>query len=243
MAAAQANDPEAAEAIFGGGDEEERYRVELARPGDRQRLLNRCSIAPSQLHPNAWLAIRCFELVTEFLELPQDPKVFLYLFTFFSPNVEGKTRKGYMSVRSGKYRRIFGLFLFYWIFNAGLNYIPMMYKRLNVDQRDTADVLLWLFSKRRLKEKAVLGDYERAKRVIVKTAGHNTTLARLRVIMQSNPQGLRAPSPLASQASSLAPEGRNSTNVGGGPILGWRFLRPSEKRSLFPKSRSLPRLL
>ncbi|MED6172667.1 hypothetical protein PIB30_052192 [Stylosanthes scabra] len=36
----------------------------------QQRLLNRASVAPSQLHPNAWSSIRCFELVTEFLELP-----------------------------------------------------------------------------------------------------------------------------------------------------------------------------
>ncbi|MED6226547.1 hypothetical protein PIB30_104827, partial [Stylosanthes scabra] len=36
----------------------------------QQRLLNRASVAPSQLHPNAWASIRCFELVTEFLQLP-----------------------------------------------------------------------------------------------------------------------------------------------------------------------------
>ncbi|MED6188128.1 hypothetical protein PIB30_083085 [Stylosanthes scabra] len=112
--------------IFEGGDLERRYRVEAARPGDRvmftefgvrvpfsdfqQRLLNWDFVAPSQLHPNAWSAIRCFELVTEYLELPQDPEVFLYLFTFFSPNTEGKTKKGYMSIRPGKHRKIFGLY-------------------------------------------------------------------------------------------------------------------------------------
>ncbi|MED6165200.1 hypothetical protein PIB30_097312 [Stylosanthes scabra] len=96
--------------IFGGGELERRYRVEAARPGDQQRLLNPAFVALSQLHPNAWSAIRCFELVTEVLELPQDPNVFLYLFTLFSPNTEGKTKKGYMSVRPGKYRKIFGLY-------------------------------------------------------------------------------------------------------------------------------------
>ncbi|MED6125989.1 hypothetical protein PIB30_073932 [Stylosanthes scabra] len=30
----------------------------------QQRLMNRTSVSPSQLHPNAWSAIRCFELVT-----------------------------------------------------------------------------------------------------------------------------------------------------------------------------------
>ncbi|MED6222890.1 hypothetical protein PIB30_068811 [Stylosanthes scabra] len=76
----------------------------------QQRLLNRASVAPSQLHPNAWSAIRCFELVTDSLRLPQDPETFLYLFTLFSPNTEGKTKKGYMSVHPGKHRKIFGLY-------------------------------------------------------------------------------------------------------------------------------------
>ncbi|MED6200437.1 hypothetical protein PIB30_085068 [Stylosanthes scabra] len=40
----------------------------------QQRLLNRASVAPSQLHPNACASIRCFELVTEFLQLPQEPE-------------------------------------------------------------------------------------------------------------------------------------------------------------------------
>ncbi|MED6202901.1 hypothetical protein PIB30_110246, partial [Stylosanthes scabra] len=76
----------------------------------QQRLLNRASVAPSQLHPNSWSSIRCFELVTEFLELSQDPEVFLYLFKLYSSNTSGKTKKGYMSVRPGKYRKIFALY-------------------------------------------------------------------------------------------------------------------------------------
>ncbi|MED6178291.1 hypothetical protein PIB30_106154 [Stylosanthes scabra] len=76
----------------------------------QQRLLNRASVAPSQLHPNSWSSIRCFELVTEFLELPQDPEVFLYLFKLYSSNTSGKTKKGYMFVRPGKYRKIFALY-------------------------------------------------------------------------------------------------------------------------------------
>ncbi|MED6134476.1 hypothetical protein PIB30_037443 [Stylosanthes scabra] len=76
----------------------------------QQHLLNRASVAPSQLHPNSWSSIRCFELVTEFLELPQGPEVFLYLFKLYSSNTSGKTKKGYMSVRLGKYRKIFALY-------------------------------------------------------------------------------------------------------------------------------------
>ncbi|MED6184482.1 hypothetical protein PIB30_047804 [Stylosanthes scabra] len=115
--------------LFGGGDLEWRYRVEAARRGERvcflnldhptvphwlwvnevmftefgvrvpfsnfqQRLLNRASVAPSPLHPNPWSSICCFELVTEFLELAQDPE----------------TKKGYMSARPGKNRKIFALY-------------------------------------------------------------------------------------------------------------------------------------
>ncbi|MED6169334.1 hypothetical protein PIB30_020467 [Stylosanthes scabra] len=76
----------------------------------QQRLLNRACIAPSQLHSNAWASIRCFELVTSFLELPQEPEVFLCLFKFYSSNTSKKTRKGYMSVRPTKNRKIFGLY-------------------------------------------------------------------------------------------------------------------------------------
>ncbi|MED6127946.1 hypothetical protein PIB30_092921 [Stylosanthes scabra] len=67
-------------------------------------------MAPLQLHPNAWLSIRCFKLVTEFLELPQDPEVFLYLFKLYCSNTSGKTEKGYMSVRPGKNQKIFALY-------------------------------------------------------------------------------------------------------------------------------------
>ncbi|MED6175069.1 hypothetical protein PIB30_075026 [Stylosanthes scabra] len=131
--------------IFGGGELERRYKVEVAHRGERvcfmnlrhpkvphwlwvnevmftefgvrvpffdfqQCLLNRFCIAPSQLHPNAWASIRFFELVTEWLGLPQEPEVFMTLFTFYSSNTSGKTKKGYMSVRPTNKRKIFGLF-------------------------------------------------------------------------------------------------------------------------------------
>ncbi|MED6122198.1 hypothetical protein PIB30_037539 [Stylosanthes scabra] len=271
--------------ICGGGEEDEHYRVELPRRGERicelnlehprvphwlwvnevmftefgvrisftsfqQRLLQRCFVAPSQFHPNAWSSIRCFELVTEYLELLQDPEVFLYLFTVFSPNAEGKTKKGYMSVRPGKYLRIFGLyeesfhdfkgryfkvfpvgdhppfwltlerdagrFPSYWSKDAGLNYVPVSYKRLNDEQRDTADILLWLFSKRFLKPKAVLGNPERAREEILNMAGGKKSLALLRQAMQQNPQGPIILDPTSGQASSSNPEGGGSSTVGGG---------------------------
>ncbi|MED6224647.1 hypothetical protein PIB30_086182 [Stylosanthes scabra] len=95
--------------LFGGGDLERRYRVEASRLGNGSSPQPSFR-APSQLHPNVWSSIRCFELVTEFLELPQDPEVFLYLFKLYSSNTSGKTKKGYTSVRSGKHRKIFGLY-------------------------------------------------------------------------------------------------------------------------------------
>ncbi|MED6164039.1 hypothetical protein PIB30_085835 [Stylosanthes scabra] len=116
--------------LFGGGGLEQRYGVEAARHGERwvnevmftdfgvrvpftdfqQCLLNWASMAPSQLHPKAWASIRCFELVTEFLQLPQEPEVFLFLFKFYYSNTWGRTEKGYMSVRPTKNRKIFTLY-------------------------------------------------------------------------------------------------------------------------------------
>ncbi|MED6194596.1 hypothetical protein PIB30_030092 [Stylosanthes scabra] len=241
--------------ICGGGEEEEHYRVELPRRGERvcelnlehprvphwlwvnevmftefgvripftsfqQRLLQRCFIAPSQFHPNAWSSIRCFELVTEYLELPQDPEVFLYLFTVFSPNAEGKAKKGYMSVFSvGDHPPFWltlewdaGRFPSYWSKDAGLNYVPVSYKKLNEEQRDTADILLWLFSKCFLKPKAVLGNPERAREAILEMAGGKKSLALLRQAMQANPQGPVILNPTSGQASSSNPEGGGSSN-------------------------------
>ncbi|MED6219479.1 hypothetical protein PIB30_036167 [Stylosanthes scabra] len=225
------------------------FGVRIPFTSFQQRLLQRCLVAPSQFHPNAWSAIRCFELVTEFLELPQDPEVFLFLFTVFSPNADGKTKKGYMSVRPGKGRRIFGLyeesfhdfkgryfkifpvgdhppfwltlegdagrFPSYWSKDAGVNYVPVSYKRLNEDQRDTADILLWLFSKQNLSPKALLSNPERSRKPVVKMAGKNKTLANLRWYMMANPQGPVVLGPSGGQASASVPEGGASSTAGG----------------------------
>ncbi|MED6171081.1 hypothetical protein PIB30_037280 [Stylosanthes scabra] len=216
------------------------FGVRIPFSSFQQWLLHRCFVAPSQFHPNAWSSIRCFELVTKYLELPQDPEVFLYLFTVFSPNAEGKSKKGYMSVRPGKYRRIFGLneesfhdfkgryikvfpvgdhppfwltlerdagqFPSNWSKDAGLNYTPVTYKKLNEDQRDRTDILLWLFSKHHLKPKAVLGNPKRSREAILEMAGKNKTLALLR-------QGLSFSSPSSGQTSLSVPKGGGSSNV------------------------------
>ncbi|MED6169135.1 hypothetical protein PIB30_018473 [Stylosanthes scabra] len=167
----------------------------------QQRLLNRACVAPSQLHPNAWVSIRCFELVTEWLQLPQEPEVFLCLFTFYSANTQGKMKKGYMSVRPTKYRKIFGLFEdsfhdfkvgthrpfwlsleedgrfpSYWTDRAGFDVAPVTYKGLRAHQKDTVDVLTALFAKNNLAPKVLLGRPEIARRDVVMMAGNDVTL-------------------------------------------------------------------
>ncbi|MED6151573.1 hypothetical protein PIB30_083784 [Stylosanthes scabra] len=229
----------------------------------QQRLLNRASVAPSQLHPNVCSVIRCFELVTDSLRLPQDPEVFLYLFTLFSPNTEGKTKKGYMSVRPGKHRKIFGLYedsfhdfkgcLFkifpvgkhrpfwlslegqgrfprYWSRDAGMDYVPVTYKGLNADQKDTADILVKLFSERNLKPKTISSNPSEAREAIVDMAGKEVTLERLcPLIHPGASQSVPAifvpapgpsktpvePQPILAGGDVAFPEGGGLSNVGG----------------------------
>ncbi|MED6123847.1 hypothetical protein PIB30_053374 [Stylosanthes scabra] len=224
--------------ICGGGEEERLYRVELRRRGERfgvripftpfqQRLLQRCFVAPSQFHPDPWSVIRCFELVTEFLELPQDPEVFLYFFTVFSPNAEGKSKKGYMSVGPGKYRRIFGLYeesfhdfkgRYFKVFPVGDH--PPFWLTLERDAGRFPSY--WSkdaglnYVPQNLRPKAILGNPERARATIAKMAEKNKTLANLRRAMVANPQGLIVLSSSAGQASSSIPEGGSFSNVDGG---------------------------
>ncbi|MED6155169.1 hypothetical protein PIB30_002897 [Stylosanthes scabra] len=117
----------------------------------QQRLLNRACVAPSQLHPNAWASIRCFKLVTEWLQLPQEPEVFMCLFTFYSAN----TQDSFHDFK-GRYFKILpvgthcpfwlslegdGRFLSYWTDRAGFDVAPMTYKGLRAHQKETVDVL------------------------------------------------------------------------------------------------------
>ncbi|MED6215805.1 hypothetical protein PIB30_001422 [Stylosanthes scabra] len=215
--------------ICGGGEEEGNYRVELPRRGERicelnldhlrvphwlwvnevmltefgvhipftsfqQRLLQRCFVTPSQFHSNAWSAIRCFELLKTTHDAHASPVSCHPPF--------------WLTLERGA-----GHFPSYWSKDAGLNYTPVSYRTLNDEQRDTADVLLWLFSKRPLKPKAVLGNPEYAREAIVKMAGKNKTMSQLRRVMQANPQGLIVLSQSGGHVSSSAPEGGSSMNV------------------------------
>ncbi|MED6165016.1 hypothetical protein PIB30_095662 [Stylosanthes scabra] len=195
----------------------------------QQRLLNRASVAPSQLHPNAWASIRSFELVTEFLQLPQEPEVFLCLFKFYSANTSGR----YFKIFAVGNHRPFWLFLEgddlfppYWSDQAGFDIAPVKYEGLNADKRDTADILTFLFSNNNLSSKSLLNSPEESRKAIAKMAGNDTRLARLcRLVRPAPAKSLPTPStvPAKSLPSSSAvpakstqaePDGGSSTDVG-----------------------------
>ncbi|MED6189164.1 hypothetical protein PIB30_093165 [Stylosanthes scabra] len=198
----------------------------------QQRLLNRASVAPSQFHPNTWSAIRYFE----FLELPQDPEVFLFLFTFFSLNTEGKSKKGYISVRLGKYRKILScmrtLSMILKISDSGMDYVLVTYRGLNAEQKDTADILVKLFSKWNLEPKFVLSRQSEVRKAIVKMVENDVTLERLRRLLRPSPLGSalgasgrtlsasvpppNVPRPASVSRTQAFPEGGGSSNAGGG---------------------------
>ncbi|MED6151861.1 hypothetical protein PIB30_086425 [Stylosanthes scabra] len=220
----------------------------------QQRLLNWASVAPSQLHPNAWASIRCFELVTEFLQLPQEPEVFLCLFKFYSSNTSGRTKKGYKSVRPMKNQKIFtlyedsfhdfkgryfnifavgdhrpfwlslegdGLFPLYWSDQAGFDIAPVKYEGLNVDKRDTADILTFFFSKNNLSSKSLLSSPEESQKAIG-NLGNFTSDSSSFFIFLSLPSSSAAVPVSAAQVvpaesvgkTQAEPDRGSSTNVG-----------------------------
>ncbi|MED6198301.1 hypothetical protein PIB30_064941 [Stylosanthes scabra] len=61
-----------------------------------------------------------------------------------------------------------GRFTSYWSFEAGPKYVPVSYKRLNAELTDVADILIFLFWKRLLKAKAILGNQLEAQKLIGK---------------------------------------------------------------------------
>ncbi|MED6185268.1 hypothetical protein PIB30_055407 [Stylosanthes scabra] len=238
--------------------------VEAARRGERVCFLNVDHptvphwLWMNELHPNPWSSIHCFELVTEFSELPQDPEVFLYLFKLYCSNTSGKTKKGYMSVRPGKNRKIFALyedsfhdfkgcyfkifpvwdhrpfwlslegdgrFPSYWSDQAGFEIVPATYQRLNADQRDTADILVHLFSKNNLNPKFIMNSSDEARKAIMEMAGNDVTLSRLQNLLHLPPtrvnpslsghqSGGRARSPPAVTTSRVVLKGGSSSGVG-----------------------------
>ncbi|MED6156877.1 hypothetical protein PIB30_018448 [Stylosanthes scabra] len=121
----------------------------------QQRLLNRACVAPTQLHPNAWASIRCFELVTEWLQLPQEPEVFMCLFTFYSANTQGTHRPFWLSLEGD------GRFPSYWTDRTGFN-----------------------VASKNLAPKVLLGRPEDARREVVSMAGNDVTLNRLRGLIR-----------------------------------------------------------
>ncbi|MED6124913.1 hypothetical protein PIB30_063409 [Stylosanthes scabra] len=180
----------------------------------QQRLLNQASVAPSQLHPNAWASIRCFELVTDFLQLPQEPEVFCCFFKFYSLNTSGRTKKGYMSVRPTKNRKIFTLYEdsfhdFKGRDQAGFDIAPVKYEGLNADKKDTADIFTFLFSKNNLSSKSLLGSPEESWKAIgpAPTRSLPSSLAAVSIV------GAQMVPIESAGKTQVEPDGGSSTNV------------------------------
>ncbi|MED6223015.1 hypothetical protein PIB30_069952 [Stylosanthes scabra] len=272
--------------IFGGGDLERRYQVEAARPGGRVCYLNLdYPIVPNWLWVNEVMFTefgvrvpfsdfrqRLLNLLTESLELPQDPKVFLYLFTFFSLNTEGKTKKGYMSVRPGKYRKIFGLYEdsfhdfkghFFKIFpvgehfpfwlslegqgrfppylsqDASMDYVPVTYKGLNVDQKDTADILVKLFFD--LKPKTVLSNPSEARKAILGMAGNEVTLERLRRLIRPGSSRSMPAVSVPAPGASKHPTDPQLASASGTPVFPEGVARPCLGKRLADDTSAYPK--
>ncbi|MED6173215.1 hypothetical protein PIB30_057150 [Stylosanthes scabra] len=236
--------------LFDGGDLERRYRVEAARRGERvcfmnldhptvphwlwvnevmftefgvripfsefqQRLLNRASVARRnfiQIHGRQFVVSSC-------------------------SNTSGKTKKGYMSVRPGKHKKIFTLYedsfhdfkgRYFKIFPVGNHrpfwlslegdgrFPPYWSDQAGFEIRDTADILVYLFAQNNLNPKFLMNNSDEARKAVVEMAGNDVTLARLRRLIRPAPaKSLSSPSTAVPQggACSAEPEGGSSTNV------------------------------
>ncbi|MED6181630.1 hypothetical protein PIB30_021054 [Stylosanthes scabra] len=73
-----------------------------------------------------------------------------------------------------------GRFPSYWTDRAGYDVAPVTYEGLRAEQKQIVDVLTSLFSDRILKPKSLLSHPEEARKEIVKMAGGEVTLNRLR---------------------------------------------------------------
>ncbi|MED6107939.1 hypothetical protein PIB30_018780 [Stylosanthes scabra] len=116
-------------------------------------------------------------------------------------DAEGKSKKGYMLVRPGKNRKIFGLYE-----ESFHDFKGRYFKVFLVGDHHP----FWLT----------------LERDAVKMAGKNKTLARLRQVMQANPQGLIVLSPSGGQVSSSAHEG------GGGALPRMLAVGPNRRIQL-----------
>ncbi|MED6172668.1 hypothetical protein PIB30_052193 [Stylosanthes scabra] len=118
-----------------------------------------------------------------------------------------------------------GRFPSYWSDQAGFEIVPATYKRLNADQRDTADILVHLFAKNNLNPKFIMNNSDEARKAVVEMAGNDVTLSRFRNMLRppltrarpsvSGPRSeSRARSPPVAAKSRVVPEGESSSGVG-----------------------------
>ncbi|MED6201542.1 hypothetical protein PIB30_096113 [Stylosanthes scabra] len=145
----------------------------------------------------------------------------------------------------------------YWSRDAGMDYVPVTYKGLNADEKDTADILVRLFSERNLKPKTILSNPSEACEAIVEMAGNEVTLERLRrlirpgssrsgpVVSVPAPDMTRPPvdpQPILAGGTPAFLEGDGSSNVGGGGKPVHEVSSPAQEKVIpSPSSSPQPR--
>ncbi|MED6126440.1 hypothetical protein PIB30_078450 [Stylosanthes scabra] len=95
-----------------------------------------------------------------------------------------------------------------------MEYVPVTYKGLNPDQKDTADILVKLFSEWNLKPKSVLGSPSKAREAIVQMAGNEVTLEQLRRLRRSSPSGFTPAVSIPAPGTSVPPSNVQPTVSG-----------------------------
>ncbi|MED6165199.1 hypothetical protein PIB30_097311 [Stylosanthes scabra] len=95
-----------------------------------------------------------------------------------------------------------------------MEYVPVTYKGLNANQKVTADILVKLFSERNLKPKYVLGSPSEAHEAILKMAGNDVTLERLRRFLWSSPSNSVPAVSIPTLGTSVPPSGVQPVSVG-----------------------------
>ncbi|MED6124419.1 hypothetical protein PIB30_058718 [Stylosanthes scabra] len=181
--------------LFGGGDLEQRYRVEAAHRGEWGPevflyLFKLYSSNTSGKTKKWYMSVR--------------PGKHRKIFGLYEDSFHDFKSRYFKIFPVGDHRPFWlslegdGLFPPYWSDQAGFDVVPITYQRRNADQRDTADILLHLFSKNNLAPKSLLNNPGEAQRAIVEMAGNDVTLSHLR-------NHLRPPQARAVPQARVAP--------------------------------------
>ncbi|MED6226379.1 hypothetical protein PIB30_103103 [Stylosanthes scabra] len=94
-----------------------------------------------------------------------------------------------------------------------MEYVPVTYKGLNPDQKDTTNILVKIFSERILKPKSVLVNPSEAREAIVQMAGNEVTLERLRRLLRPSPSGTTPATSVPVPSTSVPPSNIQPASV------------------------------